>query len=50
MATSLEDCIKIEAAIKKAGTIFGMGHGLLILLSYRTAWAYTIFSDALLSL
>lgn len=27
MATSLEDCIKMEAAIKKAGTIFGMGHG-----------------------
>lgn len=29
MATSLGDCIKIENAIKKAGTIFGMGHGLL---------------------
>lgn len=27
MATSLDDCIKMEAAIKKAGTIFGMGHG-----------------------
>jgi len=27
MATSLEDCIKMENAIKKAGTIFGMGHG-----------------------
>lgn len=27
MATSLEDCIKMEAAIKRAGTIFGMGHG-----------------------
>ncbi|KAF8076234.1 hypothetical protein FPV67DRAFT_1407569 [Lyophyllum atratum] len=26
MATSLEDCIKMENAIKKAGTIFGMGH------------------------
>ncbi|RDB22465.1 putative oxidoreductase YteT [Hypsizygus marmoreus] len=26
MATSLEDCVKMEAAIKKAGTIFGMGH------------------------
>ncbi|TFK76055.1 NAD(P)-binding protein [Pluteus cervinus] len=26
MATSLEDCIKIERAIKKAGIVFGMGH------------------------
>lgn len=30
MATSLEDCIRIETTIKKAGTIFGMGHGLFI--------------------
>lgn len=29
MATSLEDCLRMEAAIKKAGTIFGVGHGLL---------------------
>ncbi|KAG5637463.1 hypothetical protein H0H81_004480 [Sphagnurus paluster] len=27
MATSVEDCIRMEAAIRKAGTIFGMGHG-----------------------
>jgi predicted dehydrogenase len=27
MATSLDDCIKMEAAIKKSGIIFGMGHG-----------------------
>ena len=27
MATSLRDCIMIEEAIKKAGIIFGMGHG-----------------------
>jgi predicted dehydrogenase len=27
MATSLEDCIKMEVAVKKAGIIFGMGHG-----------------------
>ena len=27
MATKLEDCIKMETIIKKAGTIFGMGHG-----------------------
>ncbi|KAJ7283791.1 hypothetical protein C8J57DRAFT_1121543 [Mycena rebaudengoi] len=26
MATSLEDIIEIEAAVKRAGTIFGMGH------------------------
>lgn len=28
MATSLEDCVKITEAIKKANIIFGMGHGL----------------------
>jgi predicted dehydrogenase len=27
MATSIEDCIKMEAAVTKAGIIFGMGHG-----------------------
>ena len=27
MATSIDDCIKIEEAVKKAGIIFGMGHG-----------------------
>ncbi len=27
MSTNIEDCIKMEAAIKKAGIIFGMGHG-----------------------
>lgn len=27
MSTSLADCIKMEAAVKKAGVIFGMGHG-----------------------
>ncbi|THH02425.1 hypothetical protein EW026_g475 [Hermanssonia centrifuga] len=26
MSTNIEDCIKMEAAIKKAGIIFGMGH------------------------
>jgi len=26
MATSIDDCIKMEAAVKKAGIIFGMGH------------------------
>jgi Oxidoreductase family, NAD-binding Rossmann fold len=29
IATSLEDCLRMEAAIKKAGTIFGAGHGLV---------------------
>lgn len=29
MATSIEDCIKMSAAVKKAGIIFGMGHGML---------------------
>ena len=28
MATSAEDCLKMAAAVKKAGIIFGMGHGL----------------------
>ena len=27
MATTLEDCLRMEAAVKKAGIIFGMGHG-----------------------
>jgi predicted dehydrogenase len=27
MATSIDDCIKMEQAVKKAGIIFGMGHG-----------------------
>ena len=27
MATTVEACIKMEAAVKKAGIIFGMGHG-----------------------
>ena len=27
MATSIEHCLQIEAAVKKAGIIFGMGHG-----------------------
>ncbi|KAG5643777.1 hypothetical protein DXG03_009656 [Asterophora parasitica] len=26
MATSVDDCIRMEAAVRKAGTIFGMGH------------------------
>ncbi len=29
MATSIEHCLQIEAAVKEAGIIFGMGHGVL---------------------
>lgn len=29
MATSIDHCFQIEAAVKKAGIIFGMGHGAL---------------------
>lgn len=28
MATSVKDCIQIEAAVKAGGMIFGMGHGM----------------------
>lgn len=27
MATSVEACVRMEAAVRKAGIIFGMGHG-----------------------
>lgn len=27
MATTIDDCIKMTAAVKKAGIIFGLGHG-----------------------
>jgi predicted dehydrogenase len=27
MAISMNDCVKMEEAVKKAGIIFGMGHG-----------------------
>jgi predicted dehydrogenase len=27
LATSVEQCLRIEAAVKKAGIIFGLGHG-----------------------
>jgi predicted dehydrogenase len=27
MATSVEDCLRMEDAVKKAGIIFGLGHG-----------------------
>ena len=41
MATSLGDCFKMETAIKNAGTIFGMGHGLFISLYPGIASTYT---------
>ena len=28
MATSVQDCIKIETSVKQAGKVFGMGHGM----------------------
>jgi predicted dehydrogenase len=31
MATSIEHCLQIEAAVKKSGIIFGLGHGVLLL-------------------
>lgn len=31
MSTTVEDCVKMEAAVKKAGIIFGMGHGTIFL-------------------
>lgn len=39
MATSLDDCFKMEAAIKNAGIIFGMGHGNLISFSLRALYS-----------
>lgn len=27
MATTAEDCVRMAAAVKKAGIIFGVGHG-----------------------
>ena len=33
MATSIDHCLQIEAAVKKAGIIFGVGHGVCCLLS-----------------
>ena len=51
MSTNLEDCIKMEAVVKKAGIIFGMGHGkrykliiLLLLLIYRFACSSAVFT------
>jgi predicted dehydrogenase len=38
MATSVEECIKIEQVIKGAGVIFGMGHGM-----YRLEAVYCCF-------
>lgn len=29
MATSVQDCLRMEMTIKSAGIIFGMGHGML---------------------
>ena len=37
MATSIEDCVQMEAAVKKAGIIFGMGHGAFCSAAYSIA-------------
>ena len=36
MATSIDHCLQIEAAVKKAGIIFGMGHGVCLLYAQRS--------------
>jgi predicted dehydrogenase len=42
MATSIEHCLQIEAAVKKAGIIFGMGHGVYFLCTRRSALTHTV--------
>jgi len=37
MATSIEDCITMENAVKKSGQIFGMGHGMRNVLDLITS-------------
>ncbi|CCM04855.1 uncharacterized protein FIBRA_07048 [Fibroporia radiculosa] len=46
MATSVEDCVKMEFAVKKAGIIFGMGH-VLRYSPYNKALSEFIFSGKL---
>ncbi|KIP12647.1 hypothetical protein PHLGIDRAFT_61187 [Phlebiopsis gigantea 11061_1 CR5-6] len=46
MSTKLEDCLRMEAAVKKAGIIFGMGH-VLRYSPYNTALAEIIRSGEL---
>jgi predicted dehydrogenase len=43
MAASIEHCLQIEAAVKKAGIIFGMGHGVLSMLHCLMSNACPLF-------
>lgn len=38
IATSIDHCLKIEAAMKKASIIFGMGHGARFLSIHCHVW------------
>jgi predicted dehydrogenase len=44
MSTNIEDCIKMEADVKKAGIIFGMGHG-----TRREAASSLLYTDFICS-
>lgn len=49
MATSIEHCLQIEAAVKKAGVIFGMGHGVLLPPVQRMALSPKILDEKCVS-
>ena len=54
MATTIDDCLRIEQSIKDTGVIFGMGHGksrsnywLYLILSSITVLRYSAYTKAL---
>ncbi len=49
MATSIEHCLQIEAAVKKAGIIFGVGHGVLMPPAQRMALSSEILIEKCVS-